>query len=169
MGENENLIADILKVCKVLNKHSVEYLIVGGTAVAIHGYYRMTILSSGISADKHDLDFWYNPTYENYYNLLNAIEELGIDVSEFKNELNPNPKKSFFTQEFDDFKIDFLPELIGLGGFNKSYSNRIISQIDAIEICIISLKDLIKNKESTLRPKDADDLMHLRSLKNKKD
>jgi len=124
----------------------------------------MSKASSGLTADKHDLDFWYNPTYENYYNLLHAIEELGIDVSEYKEELAPNPRKSFFTQEFDDFKIDFLPEIIGLTSFSESFSKRIISQIDGVEICTMSLEDLIKSKESTLRKKDIEDLTHLKSI-----
>ena len=34
--------------------------------------------------NKPDLDFWYNPTYENYFNLLKALEELGIDLIEDK-------------------------------------------------------------------------------------
>jgi len=168
MNESENLIDNILKVCKVLNKHSLEYLIVGGTAVAFHGYYRMTLLPTGLPADKHDLDFWYNPTYENYYNLLNAIEELGIDVSEYKAESSPNPRKSFFTQEFDNFKIDFLPEIIGLTKFGESFSRKIVSQIDGIEICTISFEDLVKSKETTARQKDIDDLAHLKSISRKK-
>jgi predicted nucleotidyltransferase len=164
MKESQNLVDNILKVCRVLNKHSLEYLIVGGTAVAFHGYYRMSKSSSGLPADKHDLDFWYNPTYKNYYNLLNAIEELGIDVSEYKVELAPNPRKSFFTQEFENFKIDFLPEIIGLTSFGDSFSKRIISKIDGVEICTISLEDLIKSKESTLRQKDAEDIVQLKSI-----
>jgi predicted nucleotidyltransferase len=31
-----SLIESILKVCKILNMHSVKYLVVGGTAVAFH-------------------------------------------------------------------------------------------------------------------------------------
>lgn len=40
--ENE-LIADLVKVCKVLQNYGIEYLIVGGTAVALHGYFRITM------------------------------------------------------------------------------------------------------------------------------
>lgn len=44
----EGSLADsILHVCKVLNKHSVEYLLIGGTAVALHGYYRLSRQTSG--------------------------------------------------------------------------------------------------------------------------
>jgi predicted nucleotidyltransferase len=160
----ENLVNNILKICKALNKYSVEYLIVGGTAVAFHGYYRMSIQPNNLPADKHDLDFWFNPTYKNYFNLLNSMETLGIIVTEFKEELAPNPKKSYFRHDFGDFKIDFLPEIIGLKSFREAFSNRIVSNIDGIEICTISLEDLIKSKEASLRNKDMDDINNLKFI-----
>ncbi len=39
------------------------------------------------------------------------MEELGQDISEFKNERSPNPRKSFFKLDFDDFTFDALPEI----------------------------------------------------------
>jgi hypothetical protein len=48
----KNLTESILNVCKILNKHSVQYLIAGGTAVALHGYIRMSLNSSGVPATK---------------------------------------------------------------------------------------------------------------------
>ena len=80
----DNHIAGYLcNICGILEKNSVEYLVVGGTAVALHGYLRASLTSSGITAEKSDFDFWYNPAYKNYFNLLNSIGELGQDVSEF--------------------------------------------------------------------------------------
>ena len=69
-----SLVNSILSVCSTLNKFSVEYIIVGGTAVALHGYYRHSMNAAGEKTEKPDLDFWYNPTYENYFKLLNALE-----------------------------------------------------------------------------------------------
>ena len=99
---DKGLRTSLLTVCGLLSKHKVEYLIVGGTAVALHGYFRMSVSIAGIPADKPDLDFWYNPSYKNYFNLLDAIEALGEDVSAFKNETSPNPKKSFFKERFQN-------------------------------------------------------------------
>jgi hypothetical protein len=36
----KSLTDEILRVCQILNKNGVQYLIVGGTAVAFHGYFR---------------------------------------------------------------------------------------------------------------------------------
>ncbi len=104
----------ILNLCKILYKHKVEYLIVGGTAVSYYGFNRISTESSGKPLEKYDLDFWYNPNYENYFNLLNAIEELGIDVSKHKKEVAPKPKESYFKYKFDIFNVDFLPVILGL-------------------------------------------------------
>ena len=35
-----SLVKSVLEICKMLNQYGVEYLIVGGTAVGFHGYYR---------------------------------------------------------------------------------------------------------------------------------
>tara|TARA_R110002049_G_scaffold110715_1_gene259846 strand:- start:101 stop:622 length:522 start_codon:yes stop_codon:yes gene_type:complete len=167
---NNDLTNGILNICKILTENSVEYIIVGGTALAFHGHYRSTRLPSGEISDKHDFDFWYNPTYENYYNLLRALESLGIDVTKFREESAPNPKKSFFRHEFEDYKIDFLPEIIGLDKFSTSYINCEESDINGIEIPILSSDDLIKSKEAIAREKDVDDIAELKSiLKSKKE
>lgn len=56
-----NLVESVAKVCKILNTHSVEYLMIGGAAVALHGFYRLSHDSSGRLMEKPDLDFWDNP------------------------------------------------------------------------------------------------------------
>ena len=165
---DKNLTESILNVCKILNKHSVQYLIAGGTAVALHGYIRTSLNSSGLPATKYDLDFWYNSTYDNYFRLLNALEELGQEVSEFKEEISPNPKQSFFKLEFEKFTLDFLPELNGLEKFSTSFQEREIIRLNGIEISFVSFDDLIKNKKVNARPKDIADIEQLITLRNKK-
>ena len=157
-----NLIESIANVCKILNKNSVEYLIVGGTAVALHGFFRYSRSTSGEVAEKHDLDFWYNSTYDNYYKLLNALEELGRDVSKFRAEVAPNVKKSFFKYEFDQFTIDFLPAIPGLARFRSSYNEKAVSKVGEIEIPIIKYEDLIISKQTQARPKDIEDIEQLK-------
>jgi hypothetical protein len=156
-----SLIESLLKVCKILNAHSLEYLVVGGTAVGFHGYIRLSHEPSGKLMEKHDLDFWYNPTYSNYFKLLDALEELGLDVAEFRNEAAPNPRKSFFRLEEENFKMDFLPELPGLSKFRLSRENRIVSTIQAVEVPYISYDDLIASKRALGRAKDIDDIDQL--------
>ena len=102
----------------------MEYLTVGGTAVALHGFYRLSTNPAGAVADKPDLDFWYNPTYGNYYALLRALEALGQDVRTFQQEQVPTLRNSFFKYELKDFTLDLLPELKAALPFGPSYRNR---------------------------------------------
>lgn len=160
----EKSIADnILSVCTALNKHNVQYLIVGGTAVALHGYFRWSYNQAGVPSEKYDLDIWYNPTYDNYFHLLFALEELGQDVSEFREEQSPNPKSSFFRFEMEKFTLDFLPELKGLSKFRLSFDKREVVNFNGTDILVISFDDLIKDKETDSRPKDLIDIKQLKA------
>ena len=159
---NNNLHDNLLSVCALLDKHHIQYLVVGGAAVALHGYFRMSITSTGDYAEKPDVDIWYNPSYPNYFSLLNAIEELGQDIQEFKNEIAPDPKKSFFKLDFEKLTVDFLPELPGLNKFRDSYARKEIVEIEEQEIFFISIDDLITSKEALLRDKDITDIAELK-------
>ncbi|RSK24094.1 hypothetical protein [Hymenobacter metallilatus] len=156
-----NLLAAISRVCAVLQKHSVEYMLVGGTAVALHGYFRYSTLPSGAIAEKPDLDFWYNPSYTNYFNLLDALEALGQDISRFRNEQQPNPKKSFFRYEFEDFTLDLLPELKSSIRFTAAFVNRETVDLAGIKVAFIGYNDLLTDKVENARPKDLTDIEEL--------
>lgn len=65
----DDLKNSLLTVCKLLDKFNVQYMLVGGAAVALNGYYRHSINTSGELTDKPDIDIWYNPTYGNYFNI----------------------------------------------------------------------------------------------------
>lgn len=160
---NGNLPERLLAVCGVFNDHGVEYLAVGGTAVALHGYYRLSTNSAGAVTDKPDVDLWYNPTYGNYFKLLRALEALGQDVRVFQAEQAPNPKKSFFRYEFEQFTLDLLPELKAALAFGASYRVRELFMLDEVAIPLISLDDLLADKAANARPKDLIDIAHLKA------
>ncbi len=71
-------------------------MLIGGTAVALNGYYRHSLNSAEELTSKPDVDIWYQPTYENYFNVLKVIGELGQDITEFQEEQSPNPKNIFY-------------------------------------------------------------------------
>jgi predicted nucleotidyltransferase len=163
----KNLTDEILWVCQILNKNDVQYLIVGGTAVAFHGYFRWSQNSAGTTSEKFDLDIWYNPTYENYFRLLNGLAELGQDVKDFFEEQSPNPLKSYFKFELNKFTLDFLPKLKGTIKFNQAYEKKEITTIKGIDIQFIGFDELLKDKAANSRPKDLTDIKQLKSLKKK--
>ena len=62
---NDNLRVSLLLVCELLEKYKVMYMLVGGTAVALNGYFRHSVDVQGQLTEKPDIDIWYNPTYSN--------------------------------------------------------------------------------------------------------
>ena len=164
----KNVSDAILNVCSILNKHSVQYLAVGGTAVTFHGHFRHSKNSAGQIINKPDLDFWYNPTYKNYFNLLNALEELGQDVKEFKDEQAPDPLKSFFRFELEKFTLDLLPVLKTKMKFDTAYMRREVTTLNQIKIPFISYEDLILDKQTNPRSKDLEDIEQLQLKKKSK-
>jgi hypothetical protein len=57
---------DFLDFINVLNKAEVEYILVGGYAVILHGYARSTA----------DMDVWVNKTPANYHKLKKAFSAI---------------------------------------------------------------------------------------------
>ncbi|MEZ0538380.1 hypothetical protein [Fibrella arboris] len=151
-----------LAVFDTFNKKLVSYLIVGGTAVSFYGQYRRSITSSGEVVDKPDIDIWYNPTYTNYYNLLNALRALGQDVIRYQEETTPDPKSAFFKYELDDYTLDLIPRLHAPLKFSDCFSRRTIATAARIELPFISLADLLTDKRSLGRAKDLSDIENLR-------
>jgi predicted nucleotidyltransferase len=163
----KNLTDEILQVCQILNKNGVQYLIVGGTAVAFHGYFRWSQNSTGAPTEKFDLDIWYNPTYENYFKLLNGLAELGQDVKEFFEEQSPNPLKSYFKFDLNKFTLDFLPKLKGATKFRQAYEKKETTTIKGIDMQFIGFDELLQDKAANSRPKDLADIKQLKSIKKK--
>jgi hypothetical protein len=165
MSLEDKLKNSLLTVCGLLEKYDVQYILIGGTAVALNGYYRHSINAAGELTDKPDIDIWYNPTYENYYNFLKVIEELGHDITEFKNEHDPNPRKSFFKLDFDGFTLDALPEIKADIKFAKSNQRKETVELEATKIHFMSYQDLIEDKNTTARKKDMEDIEQLRKIR----
>ena len=59
---------DFKEFIELLNEHSVRYLVVGGYAVAFHGYPRYT----------KDIDIWIELSLENADKILKALNEFGF-------------------------------------------------------------------------------------------
>lgn len=60
---------DFKEFLRLLNAHRVDYLVVGGYAVGLHGYPRATI----------DLDVWVATTAANAERLIDALRDFGFD------------------------------------------------------------------------------------------
>ena len=78
--QNQSLIEVLKEIANRLQSTRVKYLIVGGTAVNIYGYQRISMgLPPGID---FDIDIWYEPTVVYFFKQNKTINKLGIDKSE---------------------------------------------------------------------------------------
>ncbi len=133
----------------LLNEHEVAYLLIGGYAVAYHGYPRTTA----------DIDIWIKPDEANARKMVAVLQDFGFGVPELKPDLFLNPA-GLIRMGVAPLRIEVMMEVPGIA-FDSSYEARIVDEIEAVEVSIISLADLKKSKAATGRHKDLDDLEHL--------
>lgn len=150
-------------ICKILNSNNVQYLIIGGTSVGYHGYSRITYSPDGKEIDKYDFDIWYNPTYSNNKNLLQALKQFGFNVKE-----NDITNFSFYSKNFEKYKLDILPKILNYENiidsskrFRLYYNNCDVSEYNDIDMLFINKNDLIESKKLIGRKKDIDDIDNL--------
>jgi predicted nucleotidyltransferase len=157
----------LVKVCTALNSHNVDFLVVGGAAVNHYGYIRGSGISNYKAELKVDLDFWYNPTIENYHKILDALDELNVDTSDLKN-LVFDKQKTFLKIPHKDFHTDFLPVMNGLDSYRESQAKAESLDLDGVILRILSYDDLIINKRAVNRKADQSDIDELDKIRRKK-
>ncbi len=140
---------DFKEFIELLNKHKVRYLVVGGYAVAFHGYPRYT----------KDFDVWIDLSYENAKAVVNALDEfgfgsLGLKIDDFLE------KDQVIQLGYPPNRIDILTTLREIE-FEDCYNNRVTVDIDGIDIVFIDIENLKRNKRSTGRSQDLADAEHL--------
>ncbi len=146
------LAKDFREFVELLIKHRVEYIIVGGYAVGIHGYPRYT----------GDLDIWLNPSKSNAEKILKAVAEFGFSSYDLKIE-DFIKEGNVIQLGYPPLRIDLLTQIDGVE-FNDCYSKVEKMTIDDLIMNVISFDDLIKNKRSSGRHKDLDDLENLERM-----
>ena len=142
---------DFQDFIQALNQHNVEYILVGGYSVILHGYARTT----------GDLDIWVNKTKNNYHLLKKAFADFHMPVFDMTEEnFLTNSAFNVFSFGRPPVSIDIMTEVKGLE-FNNTYENSSIVEIEGLSIRLINLTDLLASKKSAGRSKDLNDLENL--------
>lgn len=142
---------DFQDFIKSINNAEVKYVLVGGYSVIFHGFPRTT----------GDLDIFVEVSKENYQKLSEAFFEFGLSVFDMTEEnFLFNKNMTVFSFGRAPVSIEILKEISGLS-FKEVYFNAVDTEIEEIPVKIIQLKDLIKNKKASGRPKDLNDLENL--------
>ena len=142
---------DFQDFLKALNEQEVDYLLVGGYAVILYGYERVTA----------DMDIWVRCTSKNYDKLTKAFHAFGMPVFDM------TLIKFLDTENWDVFRfgrkpvaIDIMTKVKGLN-FNEAFTESEIRIVDDIPVRLIQYKHLIQAKKEAGRHKDKDDLENL--------
>jgi predicted nucleotidyltransferase len=144
-----NLPQDFKEFLKLLNAHRVKYLLIGGYAVAYHGYPRATA----------DMDVWVEVEPANADKIVVVLKEFGFDLPALSAELFLVPEKIIRMGE-PPIRIEIVTSISGVT-FEDCYASRVIDELDGIPVSLIGLADLKGNKRASGRFKDLDDLENL--------
>lgn len=140
---------DFREFLRFLDAERVQYLLVGGYAVALHGYPRST----------EDLDIWVASNPENARRLVKALREFGVDLPQLTTGMFLK-SDTIVRLGVPPLRIDLATTISGVE-FADCYQSRITEVIDGTPVSFIGLAHLKQNKRAAGRHRDLDDLEHL--------
>jgi predicted nucleotidyltransferase len=147
--------SDFIDFVKLCNEYELEYLVIGGYAVSIHGYPRST----------KDLDICIKISEVNAEKMVSVIKDFGLES--LKLTKDDFLKRDFITQlGYEPLRIDILNDLDGVT-FGQAWINKRIVDFEGTKINFIGYHELLKVKEKAGRPQDIADINKLKS-RNKK-
>ena len=147
---------DFKEFLNLLKGKSIQYLLIGGYAVGYHGYPRAT----------NDMDIWIAIAPKTAAQMVLALREFGFDTLELSKELFLR-ENSIVRMGIAPMRIEILTTISGVN-FDECFRQRVVDEIDGIEVNIISLKQLKINKKASGRHKDLDDIENLPCSRNRK-
>jgi predicted nucleotidyltransferase len=156
----------IAKILDALNRAEVRYLVVGGVAVLLHGYVRMT----------KDLDLVIQLEPDNIRRAMAVLRGLGFQPMvpvaaeaftdpETRERWAREKNMTVFSLQQPDrplLPVDlFVTEPFD---FNEVYARRAVFQFDGIEASVVPLGELVRLKSQVGRLQDLADLDGLSKL-----
>jgi hypothetical protein len=141
--------SDFIEFLRLLNAHEVDYLLIGGFAVALHGYPRTTA----------DIDVWVARRADNARRIVHALRAFGFDVPALNEELFLEPDR-IVRMGVTPLRIEVLTSIDGVD-FDDCATRATVHLVAGTAIRLIGLEDLKANKRASGRNKDLDDLENL--------
>ena len=151
---------NFLEILKALWQEKVEYILIGGFAVIIHGMPRVT----------QDLDIFVKMVPENINKLRKALKTVFNDIA--IDEITQDDLNDYSVIRYGTpggFYIDILGRIGEVATYNDLKYE--IITVEGVPVRIASIETLFWLKKDTLRPEDKRDAFFLNSLiqeKNKK-
>ncbi|MBI5767146.1 MAG: nucleotidyltransferase [Verrucomicrobia bacterium] len=140
---------DFREFIGLLNAKRVRYLVVGGYAVAYHGYPRAT----------GDIDIFIELSRRNATAMVEVFERFGFTGFDLKPEFFME-KGEVVRLGREPLKLEILNDISGVT-FDACYRQRVKARIEGLRVNFIDLPELLRNKRASGRDKDLLDLKHL--------
>jgi predicted nucleotidyltransferase len=144
-----NIHDDFEEFLRLLVEQQVEFVIIGGYAVAFHGYVRST----------QDIDIFFRSSDDNARKILRVLRDFGFSVDEaILNDLRD--PGSIIRMGIPPVRIEMINTISGLS-FNEVWERRIAGNYGNVAVNYISYTDLLINKKASGRLKDLVDFDEL--------
>lgn len=140
------LTSDFKEFAALFNSNEVDYLVVGGYALAAYGHPRYT----------GDLDFWVGTHPQNAKRIVSVLAQFGF-ASLGIQEADLCTPNQVIQLGFPPARIDLLTSIDGVD-FADCLARKLVVQMDGISLNLISVDDFKTNKRATGRHKDLADL-----------
>lgn len=149
------LAKDLREFIELLDSRRVDYVVVGGHAVAFHGHPRFT----------GDIDFFVRPELENAQRLVSAIAEFGFsDVG--ISPIDFTQPNTVVQLGYPPNRIDLLTSISGVE-FDEAWAGKVSGEMDGLPVFFLGWDALLKNKRASGRAKDVADITKLSSVLGK--
>lgn len=155
-GTNVTLKPDFKDLLRSFNKHQVTYLIVGGYAVMKYTEPFYT----------KDIGLWIEATPENAKKTFAALLEFGAPMADLTIHDLTQPH-TVFQFGMVPARVDVMTTIDAVT-FAEAWKDRVETHLDDIAIFMISLHDLMRNKEAVNRDADRIHLERLRKYGKQK-
>lgn len=135
---------DVTTVARYLDEAGVEYALVGGYAIAAHGFNRFS----------EDIDILVNPSKENSRRWIVALARLPDGAAnELRDEMDVfADDKRYAIRINDEFTVDVMPSIAG-HTWEQMQPHIVTREIEGTAIRLLDLRGLLKTKQG-VRPKD---------------
>jgi hypothetical protein len=143
---------DLREFVALLNSTRVNYLLVGGHAVAFHGYPRFT----------GDIDFFVEVSEENAARLERVLQDFGFgDIGVSRQDFLQ--RGTVVQLGRPPHRIDLLTSIDGVR-FDEAWTNRVPAELDGLPVNVLGKMDLMRNKQASGRAQDLADVERLSRL-----
>jgi hypothetical protein len=137
---------DFRDLLACFNKHEVEYLVVGGYALALHGAPRLT----------GDLDLYVRPSPENALRTLAALKEFGFGSLDISADDFTAPDR-VIQLGYPPVRVDLVTSISGVS-WEEAVLDGPTAQFGDVPARVIGYDAFIRNKKATGRRKDLADI-----------